>query len=51
MVFNRWMYNEHKKEKKEIEELIRNVKKNPGEMQKDNSLDIRLSSDTFELGT
>lgn len=45
------MYNEHKKEKREIDELIRNIKKNPGEIEKENSLDIRLSSRTFEQDT
>lgn len=50
-VFNRWMYNEHRKERKEKEAVAADEEKKPGVLQKKNSLDFRLSSHDFDLKT
>ncbi|XP_025424132.1 solute carrier family 46 member 3-like isoform X2 [Sipha flava] len=46
-----WMYNEHRKERKEKEAAINDEEKKPGVLKKKNSLDFRLSSHDFDLKT
>lgn len=45
------MYNEHKKEEREKEAAIRDEEKKSEKLQKQNSLDFRLSSHEFDLKT
>lgn len=50
--FGRWMYNEHRKERREKEVVaIKDDEKKPGVLKKKNSLDFRLSSHDFDLKT
>lgn len=51
LLFNRWMYNEHKKEEREKQSAMRDEEKKSGKLQKQNSLDFRLSSHEFDLKT
>lgn len=50
-VYNRWMYNEHKKERREKEAEIRDEEKKSEALKKKNSLDFRISSHDFDLKT
>lgn len=45
------MYNEHKKEHREKEAMIRDEEKKIGVLQKKKSLDFRLSAHDFDLKT
>lgn len=46
--FNSWMYNEHLKERRVKESTVRSGVENSEETQKENSLDIRLSSQNID---
>ncbi|XP_003247461.2 uncharacterized protein LOC100574766 [Acyrthosiphon pisum] len=46
-----WMYNEHKKERREKEAEIRDEEKKSEALKKKNSLDFRISSHDFDLKT
>lgn len=54
-MYNRWMYNEHKKEEREKEKEkqaeIRDEEKKSEALKKKNSLDFRISSHDFDLKT
>lgn len=45
------MYNEHRKERREKEAMMKDEEKKPGVLNKKNSLDFRLTSHDFDLKT